>query len=589
MRRFVTLLALTLGMLTAVSLPASASADVDDFNYSSWDSRYEISLDSEGRAVAHVTETVVAEFPDFDQNKGIVRGYSERYEGSGLDLRIISVKDADGKSVPFDTESDDGMLYVLTGTDDYVRGQQTYAIEYEMRDLMIYGTKTKSDEFYWNLLPLQSTQSIDRFHAEIAFSADLTTELTGNAACYQGVAGSTDRCDLVGPTPSDGTSVFTVDANDLAAGEGITTAIGFTPHTVTQPAARQPDPLLDWSAPALGIGSVLAAVGSFFGAAALRRSRRKGTGVVVAQFDVPADMPPLVATTLLPKKPNPIPAQIVHLAVNGALRLEDDAKRKRPAVRVVDTAAVRHNLDNSTMQALFNGAETRTIPRSSEKFAKRMGKLIKSGKREADKRGWFTKQRSGLAMALGIVSILLFVGVVIFLIAVASQDRDALGIAAVALMLSLIATIGGSIPAFMKHEVLTPAGAEQYEYLQGVHEFIRVAEADRLRMLQSYSGADRRSDGSVDVVHLYEKLLPYAMLFGEERSWSEVLETQYAESSPGWIDTAGAFGIYSHVSRFSSRTASASTYSAPSSSSSGGSSGGGFSGGGGGGGFSGGR
>ena len=38
--------------------------------------------------------------------------------------------------------------------------------------------------------------------------------------------------------------------------------------------------------------------------------------------------------------------------------------------------------------------------------------------------------------------------------------------------------------------------------LAGVREFIRVAEEDRLRMLQSYSGAERRQDGSVNVVVL---------------------------------------------------------------------------------------
>jgi uncharacterized membrane protein len=151
-----------------------------------------------------------------------------------------------------------------------------------------------------------------------------------------------------------------------------------------------------------------------------------------------------------------------------------------------------------------------------------------------------------------------------------------------------------SVYAFSKHTVLTPEGAQTYEYLQGVKEFIRVADADRLRMLQSYSGAERRRDGAADVIHIYERLLPYAILFGMEKEWGEVLERAYTQAQRGatWIGDPTSFLLQMHLASFLASSNSAVTYSAPStgsSSSAGGSFGGGFSGGGGGGGFSGGR
>jgi len=94
------------------------------------------------------------------------------------------------------------------------------------------------------------------------------------------------------------------------------------------------------------------------------------------------------------------------------------------------------------------------------------------------------------------------------------------------------------------------------------------------------------------VVHLYERLLPYAMLFGLEKQWGRVLETRYQEAgmiAPIWYPSLAANGIADlggSLSRFTSQLSSSASYS---SSSSGGSSGGGSSGGGGGGGFSGGR
>src|SRR5690606_32619687 len=106
--------------------------------------------------------------------------------------------------------------------------------------------------------------------------------------------------------------------------------------------------------------------------------------------------------------------------------------------------------------------------------------------------------------------------------------RESAVLALVVMIIAGIVVLISTFVAFAKHTVLTREGALALEHLNGVREFIRVAEADRLRMLQSYSGAERRSDGEVDVVHLYEKLLPYAILFGQEKEWGEVLETAYS-------------------------------------------------------------
>ncbi|WP_217993969.1 DUF2207 domain-containing protein, partial [Bacillus sp. AFS001701] len=75
------------------------------------------------------------------------------YEGAWTDTTVVSVTDETGADVPFETETDDGVLYILTGTDDYVRGLNTYVIEYSMRDVIL-AADNGVDEFYWDLLPL---------------------------------------------------------------------------------------------------------------------------------------------------------------------------------------------------------------------------------------------------------------------------------------------------------------------------------------------------------------------------------------------------------------------------------------------------
>ena len=119
--------------------------------------------------------------------------------------------------------------------------------------------------------------------------------------------------------------------------------------------------------------------------------------------------------------------------------------------------------------------------------------------------------------------------------------------------------------------------------------YMEMAEADRLKMLQSVKGADTTHEG---VVRLYEKLLPYAILFKLEESWLKELSRYYEFDDvvqPAWYIGVGAFSARDFsaamisASQSVSSTIAHSTTSASSSGSSG-FGGGGFSGGGGGGG-----
>ncbi|WP_435749158.1 DUF2207 domain-containing protein [Microbacterium sp. PMB16] len=587
---------------------AAKPADVDDFSYASWDARYEVGLDDEGRARMRVTETVVARFPEYDQNRGIVRGLPTSYEGAGIDTRVLSVKDDAGTDVPFETEEDDGLLFVLTGDDDFVQGLATYVIEYEMRDVILAAGASRGsgdqrggnpavDEFYWDLLPLDSTQAIERFRADIVFDATMADRLAGSTSCYAGVSGSTEKCEIDGPTIDGDVATFRVESGARAAGDGVTVAIGFEPGTATQPSARTPNPVTDTVPLVAAIGAGALSVGAWASVGAFKRRRRTATGVVVAQYDVPDSMPPLLAAALIPGAKDVIPAEIVHLAVRGTLRIEEGGSPEHPRLRRIAGSRIPDQLDVEALDALFlkaNAGGVVDVPASSEAFAGRMSALLQSGKNTAESRGLTTTARSrGAAIVQWCAIAVVILGLGISLMGVISGRISAVP-ALVAVSFGVVLVLIASFYSFSKHTVLTAEGARGFEHLQGVEEFIRVAEADRLRMLQSYSGAERYPDGSADVIHVYERLLPYAMLFGMEKEWGDVLERAYsaAQHGPSWIGdpTTPYLGVY--LASFTSSSHAAATYSSPSaatSSSSGGSFGGGFSGGGGGGGFSGGR
>lgn len=73
----------------------------------------------------------------------------------------------------------------------------------------------------------------------------------------------------------------------------------------------------------------------------------------------------------------------------------------------------------------------------------------------------------------------------------------------------------------------TAKGVEALGHLFGVHEYIKLAEADRLKYLQSTTGAERVASNQPaeslerKKLHIYEELLPYAILFGLEKSWAK--------------------------------------------------------------------
>ena len=126
-------------------------------------------------------------------------------------------------------------------------------------------------------------------------------------------------------------------------------------------------------------------------------------------------------------------------------------------------------------------------------------------------------------------------------------------------------------------------------YLEGLHEYISLAESERIQFLQSVEGADTTHEG---IVKLYERLLPYAVVFRLEKSWLKELSKYYEYtdvSEPSWYSGVGTFNAIAFanamqsVSTSVSNAAIHSTTSSSSSSFSGGG-GGGFSGGGGGGG-----
>jgi uncharacterized membrane protein YgcG len=579
-KRFLSLIILAGALVLGVATPASAG--VDDFSFTSFDGQYQLTRDADGRSVLTTTETLVAVFPEFDQNRGIRRLLVDDYDGHPTDIELLSITDENGTPRHYETDSDDEFLAVTIADDDvYVHGEQTYVITYRQHNVTRFFASTDADEFYWDTNGTGWRQPFGTVTATVTLDADLMAAHNGNVAAYRGQEGETHPADVA--TTGSG---FTFSATNLAPRENVTFAIGFEPGTF------EPRDGGFFAAPWPSLALFFALAGLAVTVAAwLTRVRRlrdaPGRGIIVPEYLAPKGANVFLSSVIAKKQAKATTAAILKLAVAGNIRvLEIGGKKPHYQLQFL-TADGTDEDEREFLHALFGETldfeEVRSLQKADQKAASHITQLMHGVTSDATEYGYRGKVPSGLIGLL--VALAVASGVAAFIFAVISLDEAFGGTWPLLFLVLGVGSIGATI-ALLARVPLTEAGVELRDYLRGLEMYIKLAEADRIRYLQSPQGALRTpvaADDRAEVVKLNERLLPYAVLFGHEKEWAAELGRYYEEmgEQPHWYAGQAAFNAALFSSSIGSMAAStASAYS----SSSGGSSGGGSSGGGGGGG-----
>ncbi|NLA66261.1 MAG: DUF2207 domain-containing protein, partial [Leucobacter sp.] len=560
----------------ASHMPASL-ASVDDFEFESFDAEYTLGRDAEGRSTLATVETLVAIFPETDQNRGIRRLLPERYQGHPTDLAVTSVTDGRGNDLPYEEDSDDDIRILTIAGDDYVHGPTTYVIEYEQRNVTAHFADTGRDEFYWDVNGLDWSQPFANVTATVHLADGVSAGLTAHMSAVQGTKNTTRPAAIT--ASADGRSIAVESAGSLAPHQTLTFAIGFERGTF----AERDDGFFAAPAPTISAVAALVSAGSVVWAALVRRRHLRdapGRGIIVPQYEPLEGVSVLTAAHVLgDHSGRAVPAQIIDLAVRGHVRLLDRGATDRGATDhgatahgstdhgAADHGAAAHGARETTTgegSASYDGAVKR--PRKSRRSGyviellsptaihdEHEYKLVKAlfghdpqpgAIRDLTKpdaattKAFEALQKRVASDALEHelrkpypsrpVTWLVVVAAVAALAGVifgAFALEEALG--GFVPIVTLFGSIVGLVVAIVliSRRPLAERGVELRDHLRGQKMYIKLAEADRLRYLQSPLGAPREGagvlgagyqrDGAADttrVVHLYERLLPYAML-----------------------------------------------------------------------------
>ena len=185
------ILSLILVLVSALMPTGLAKASVQDFYFSDFIGDYYLSKDAEGVSHLKVVESVTAEFPQYNQNKGICRQIPfTNQNGANVTLSSLGRSDIkvtrNGVAEPiYSIEKENDYYNVCTGTDEYVLGTQVYTFEYEFQKVVT--DFSDYQELYWDTNGNGSTQRFDQVTARVHFADE--DWWTGESWCYVGSYG----------------------------------------------------------------------------------------------------------------------------------------------------------------------------------------------------------------------------------------------------------------------------------------------------------------------------------------------------------------------------------------------------------------
>jgi uncharacterized membrane protein YgcG len=540
-------------------------------------------------ASVSVVETINYDFAETNKH-GIYRtiplGFTAKGQFDHTTIQIEDVVDELGNSYTYSVTSKDPFNVRIGDADEYVTGKHVYKISYTIKRSI--GYFDNYDEWYWNLTGDAWEVPIHSVTATIVLP-DSVDQVQIKTSDYCGTKGATGKCGSF--TIKGNTINYQMDSDYyIESGSQVTIGVGFPKGLVLVPTKM--DLFLAkfqkiWYIP---IPFIIAFLWFRKKLKYLwKRHKYFRKNPLITQYDA-REFSPLEAGILINKKLSnkDVSASIVLLAINRFIKIEN-RDGEFCFTRTQKVVGEITKSEESILDAIVGKCESEFSLDEQSKFYSAISfansRLIARDYLESKNTTGGVSMLAGqnVKHTMSFILPLFFAvnpGIFIWFLAGVWAGFIFSG------SMVLVAIIG---PLLKKTSIFfTEKGFEAELYLRGLKKYIEVAEKDRIEF----------ANAPTKTPELFEKLLPYAMVFGLEEKWAKEFEGLYTKN-PEWYSggSTGAFSTIAFVGGMASIQSSvqsslqsaivSSIGSSPRSSwssSSGGSSGGGSSGGGGGGG-----
>lgn len=583
---------------------------------------FDVVIDVPESGKLDVTENIIYNFgKDAVGKHGIFRTlpktYKEDNERYRLTIEDVVVLDEHNNKIPFeDRSSRKDYLIRIGDPDKEVSGEKGYKISYTASGVV--ASFEEFDQIYWNVIDNEFGVPIRSSSLKLILPAQIErSEL--RIACYVGNYGSRENCENIDVQTRGTTTEVIFSTSDLNSGEGLTVAVGF-PKGIAREAVREIAGLSHRTVLAIFVALIALAVGTLMWSLLhwYRKGRDpKGKGVIVRQYDPPANMMPGEMGFIVDEKIDnrDVTAELVYFAERGFMHIlaipkagmfsfgtdyyllklqgasasfkeyqseifsaifsgrhslsPDETDRLKEGIQKnkkikVDPVPLVKKIDSAdsvvVVSELSSSGGVNSFPQQLQQAKKTLEKsMVDEGYLEV-----------GRETAVWRYSVLIFIGIAMLILSVIifAESYPLLLLSGIVAGITFI-IVGSIMSKSMVRKSLR--GVEAKEHALGLKEYLSVAEKDRLEFHFNPKNNPE----------LFERLLPFAIALGVEKLWARELEG--VNINPAWYSDASAeaFTIATFSNSFSAfSVASNSGYSVASSASSGG----GFSGGGAGGG-----
>lgn len=541
----------------------------------SFNARIKVNIDNS----VDITENIIY-FTGMGDRHGIYRDiYPYSSEGREMDISVTSVVDENNNTYQYKVLNSGKNIRVKIGDPDTTfNGLKNYIISYHATNAVAHPEGV--DEIYWNVTGNEWNIPIYSAKASVVLPDGA---MMSQSACYFGTNGSKNKCSDA--SYLDGAYQFS-SPSSLNTGEGLTVAIGF-PKGVVAPYLGSEGMPSFWSKYGGWIvGGLMPLLTLIFSLIYWYRNGRdpKGTGVIIAQYDVPNGLTPMEVSGIVNEKVDvkQLGAEIIYLATKGYLKITQSENTVFGFIKDKDYIFTQlkdysdlSDSDRRVMQAIFasgsniggnvslDSLKATLYVDAPDIKTSFLGDLLTKGYYKNLGR---MKNKAGIMATFIFMSIwasMFFGGLISSFVSSTSIFPITAGIFISIIIYAII---------FHFSPAKTEKGVAMKEYLLGLKEYLQIAEKDRL---QFHNAPEKNPE-------IFEKLLPYAMILGVVDIWAREFEGVYTTPPSWYVGPMGSnFNAIVFASNMTNFNSFAGSSFAPASSGSGG---GGFSGGGGGGG-----